>query len=519
MALILTAASNFANNINGYEGRRVKDLVFRSCSTRRAVMAEVNLINEGILVVASLDTIAADVAKSTPTDPGRALEVYINQMLYAMMGKVDEADGKLAYGIVAPIYWTRHSAEVKKSLHHAYKTLKGNTLTSIFVGESLRHVKAGADGVHLTRNCSNRYIEHIQSFFVHIAANTGLGPVVLEGGNPAAAGLDHNADDDPKAVVDLVPPEDALDEHMSPVEEVMSVSMIRSGSQQSVVRASSVQDRLQLIAQAIPDLSMPPPSRHTTLSQFPSDPANLHEVKLSLNKIERRIGAIEAKAFHDNVMMALIKEEQDTEANLATLNRVTITGITLPATFRGLPDADRIEVMRQKVKELVDLVKKDGQSFDIKFVKHLNRQVRNPRTVVLEARFGDAQQATNFRTQFVATRKDSEVAQFNGVNVAPVVRLATRVRVEILRIIAEQMKRMDNSIVRAYCLQFVPRPIIKIVRKNAAGVELTRTMSFIEAVCWTKEEDLIDSINWKSAQDRAGSSFTGRKAQFFVVLD
>ena len=70
MALILTAASNFANNINAYEGRRVRHLIFKSCSTRRAVMNEVNLANEGILVVASLDTIAADVAKLVTADPG-----------------------------------------------------------------------------------------------------------------------------------------------------------------------------------------------------------------------------------------------------------------------------------------------------------------------------------------------------------------------------------------------------------------------------------------------------------------
>ena len=138
----------------------------------------------------------------------------------------------------------------------------------------------------------------------------------------------------------------------------------------------------------------------------------------------------------------------------------------------------------------------------------------------MEIRFGDNQQASNFRMQFVRARKEPRHSeQLANLNVSPVVRLATRVRVEILRAIADQMKKMDNSIVKAYCLQFVPRPIIKVVKKNAAGVEITRTWSFIEAVCWVKEEDVGHEINWKKAEDRAGSSFTGRKAQFFVVLE
>ena len=122
---------------------------------------------------------------------------------------------------------------------------------------------------------------------------------------------------------------------------------------------------------------------------------------------------------------------------------------------------------------------------------------------------------------FIAARNSGGEAatSLSGINVAPVVRLATRVRVEIMRAIADQMKKMDKTIAKAFCLQFVPRPIIKIIRKNAAGVELTRTKSFIEAVCWAKEEDLIDVIDWKPANDRAGSSFAGRKPQFFVVLD
>ena len=91
-----------------------------------------------------------------------------------MTGKVDEADGKLAFGIVAPIYWTKYSAEVKKALHHTYKSLKQNALPHIFVGDPPKHVKAGADGIHLTLNCIARYIAHIHDLFLKIASKQAL---------------------------------------------------------------------------------------------------------------------------------------------------------------------------------------------------------------------------------------------------------------------------------------------------------------------------------------------------------
>ena len=243
----------------------------------------------------------------------------------------------------------------------------------------------------------------------------------------------------------------------------------------------------------------------------------------SLNKIERRIGAIEDEAFKDNVMMALIKEEEDTEANLASQNKVTIKGFVLPPNFYKLQDKERIDIMRRKVQALVAIIKNEDQTFDINFIRHLNRKEKHQSFSILEVRFGDSQQALNFRSQFVKVRQEERHQEhLAALNVYPVVRLATRVRVEMLQSIAEQMKKMDTTILRAYCSQFVPRPIIKIVRKNSAGVEVTSTKSFIEAVCWVKEENVADSIDWKKAQDRVGSSscFAGhRKAQYFVILD
>ena len=68
------------------------------------------------------------------------------------------------------------------------------------------------------------------------------------------------------------------------------------------------------------------------------------------------------------------------------------------------------------------------------------------------------------------------------------------------------------------CLQFIPKPMIKVVRKSAAGLEFVRPMTFIKAVCWVKENNLVNSINLSSAYERAGASFRGILPQTFILL-
>ena len=58
-----------------------------------------------------------------------------------------------------------------------------------------------------------------------------------------------------------------------------------------------------------------------------------------------------------------------------------------------------------------------------------------------------------------------------------------------------------------------------MVYKSFAGTEVTRSMSFIEAVCWVKEQGLLNVVDLKKARERAGSSFRGTMAQHFVLME
>ena len=263
------------------------------------------------------------------------------------------------------------------------------------------------------------------------------------------------------------------------------------------------------------DTSVPPPrvgGPHQAL-----DPWRTADVNSSLARIERRLGSIEAKMFYDNVMMAGLKEEQDLEANKAMLNRIVFSGVALPS-LQSVKDEEKIALIKGKIEEIIDFVKGEDMSYKVLFVKHLNPQVRGQQKAVIEVKLEDAKQAASLRTDFVKKQKEEDSVIDKKLHVAPVVRLATRVRVEILYAVVNLLYQQDRSIIRAMCLQFIPKPVIKIVRKSASGTEFVRTMTFIEAVCWVKENDLCGRINLVKAYERAGASFRGTLSQTFVLL-
>ena len=62
--ILLVTDSNFVNNINEFRGRKISNLEVKSCQTRRLALQELAGPEEGIVVIACLDMIAADVANN-----------------------------------------------------------------------------------------------------------------------------------------------------------------------------------------------------------------------------------------------------------------------------------------------------------------------------------------------------------------------------------------------------------------------------------------------------------------------
>ena len=130
--ILLLADSNFVNNIGAYKGRKIKNLEVKSCQSRMAVMSELAAVEEGIVVLSCWDMIAADIVRSTENGAGSAIEFYFNRIFVKMSEKVDEAGGKLAFGIAAPLFWTSLSEEVKRDMNHAFKSMKKTPVANVW---------------------------------------------------------------------------------------------------------------------------------------------------------------------------------------------------------------------------------------------------------------------------------------------------------------------------------------------------------------------------------------------------
>ena len=526
--LLLLSDSNFCNNLGDFRGAKISELQVKSCQSRRAAMTELSTFEERILVIACLDMIAADVAKNSSANADEAVEMYYSQLLYKVIEKIDEADGKMAVGIVAPIFWSSHSEPVKRGMNHAYRLMMRTPPTNVWFSDFMREVNTGADGVHLTKRSADCYIQNVFNLFRKINEESKMDLVrfdlTSESATVAAVAASSWANDqplvpDPDAVVALNPPVMVSPARTS---SMVSLSMLSAGfSRQEAPygpRRLATGERLMQMAHGpTPRLnfSVPPPGFAEPRTEV--DHWRTPDVNSSLARIERRLGLLEAKVSYNNVMTASLKEDQDTEANRATLNKVTISAVPMDS-LSSLTEIEKIEAIKKKAKEMIDIVKQEGKEYVAVFVKHLNPNVRGQQKAVLEVKFESAKMAADFRSDFVKKLKDKDPNLPAKMNVAPVVRLSTRVRVEILHSVVNLMLRNDPTIVRAMCLQYIPKPVIKIVRKAQGGNEYARTMTFIEAVCWVKENDLDNYINLNKAYDRAGSAFRGILTQTFVLM-
>jgi hypothetical protein len=238
------------------------------------------------------------------------------------------------------------------------------------------------------------------------------------------------------------------------------------------------------------------------------------ELSSSLARIQQRLGHLENKSFQDNIMMASLQEEQDAEANRAMMDRITIMGVRI-MNIRRLKEEERNEVMKNKVREVLVKLNIEDPQPELVYVKHLNRQARNPDNAVLEVKLKNKQQAESIRSAFIKMRDSPTV---ENLNITPVVRLATRVRIEILQAVSRLLKSKDSTVSKTQCLQFVPKPVLKVFRKDNRGNEFPKVMTFIDSIVWVVDNNYENQLDLKKAYQRAGANFKGVIAQHFVIM-
>jgi hypothetical protein len=235
--------------------------------------------------------------------------------------------------------------------------------------------------------------------------------------------------------------------------------------------------------------------------------------------LAERVGKLEEKSKLDNLVMARQQEELDGIANEKTEDRFVVTGIYIPGFYRMKPE-EKISRMKKETQSIVDHIM-TPEKCDVVFVTQVNRTARSG-PVTINAKMRDQETAKKFRTTFAKKMKDynkdgNVPNELRGVNVLPVQRLATRVRIDILRGLADVVKEDSDERVSAYVISHIPRPILKI-DIDMGQKSYSRTFAFTEAIEYVRLNHDITKLKKHQAYARAGSSFKGMMEQLFVVL-
>ena len=229
--------------------------------------------------------------------------------------------------------------------------------------------------------------------------------------------------------------------------------------------------------------------------------------------LEARIAELEKivgrKTYSDNKMLSRIREELDQISNMKKEDRVMMMGLTSTVPAPRL-EIERNAWARQMVIEaLKKFDKKPREGSSILYVKAGKREggVLNP---PIEVRFDSRETALHVRSAFVQTKK-ANVVDLGTIHVSNVVTLATRVRADILRAVAEQRTRPNK--LSLFVSAFNSRPVVHI-KELPNGP--TSVMTFSDVIERFGEDIKQDQLQF--AYRRAGRAFQGQMAQNFVVM-
>ena len=215
----------------------------------------------------------------------------------------------------------------------------------------------------------------------------------------------------------------------------------------------------------------------------------------------------------DDLIFARMKEESDSEINHSREDRVCISGLASPpveAVVYKDQKAHFVAVVNRLVQISCAAVPVQPVVLDV----YVNlRKTRGQHLV--EVKFDSPANASEFRLKAVQLAKD-EHAEFSELFFANSVTQSTKVRIQILRILATLL---DTKAEMAFVQGFVSRPVLHYrarpnCRSTASGVG--RSYTFVDAMktfgARLKPADLT------SAYARAGTTFSGALSQYFVVL-
>ncbi len=260
---------------------------------------------------------------------------------------------------------------------------------------------------------------------------------------------------------------------------------------------------------------VPAPVTIPTTSSVTPSPDLAEKVARIDAKLSRRIS-------QDNLIFARIKEDRDMELNRAKEDRFTVSGVRL-ATAPPSQARERKEFFKNLFKDLVvkacpDL---DPEPQVVDVIVNM-RPNRGP--PIFEVKLDSVSACAAFRLSASKLAK-AQVDDFDGLFVTNTVNLSTRIRIDILKILA---KRLTTDSELAYVQAFSSRPSLHVRERDTEfppgeeGVpEVVATFpsrSYTFAESMAKWGHLLTPQMLAPVRRKASTAFSGCLEQYFVVL-
>ncbi len=236
--------------------------------------------------------------------------------------------------------------------------------------------------------------------------------------------------------------------------------------------------------------------------------------KLSLSVSALRDDVVRRR-LQDNLLFARIKEDRDFEINKSREDRCTLSGLRLSTAPPSDPPA-RKEFFKKFVTDLVNEACPLADPRPVVLDVLVNmRPGRGP--PYFEVKFDSVASSVLFRTSAAKLAKD-DVGSFSGVFVSNTVNQSTRIRIDIMKLIA---KRLTTPTELCYVQGFSSRPTLHYRVKDDAVADppapgTGRSYTFTE--CVERWGHLLSRQSLEAIRRKASQSFHMCLEQYFVVL-
>lgn len=396
-----------------------------------------------MLTCAGLESVISEVKRGNKDD-SKNIEAALKELCSELARR---AEGGLKVSVAPLIFWRSFDSALRKSCTEIWRNLEIEFPQLEFLPE-LSHLRLADDGVHLHDNSANKYIEHImaKSMAIWLREDTEM-----EQDNSDSQSLDR-----------------------------------------TIIGNST-------------------PARTGQSFRAAGDAAGLSQLRGEFRAFKR---SVENRFDRDLIVFARHEESLDTVKNEKALDRIVFSGINIDK-LEGKP-ADKVEPMRAAINlvvaSILNLSEEDienGALPKIVFIAHLNPQVRSTYRVV-EARFESRQVAAKIREAFGKKYKEMKTSGIfpdvlKGVGVNLSVTRETKVRIEVLKALAKIVNENTTADCTAFVLQYMPRPMLKILIREGETRTFARTFGYTEAIEHVKAAYPINDQDLFQAYSKAGN--------------